>query len=140
MISIYLDDHRTPIEHPGNKEWFVVRDYNEFIQIVLENGLENIEIISLDHDLDKSSTDHYFEHVKKNYEIDYSKIKEKTGLDVVKWLVQHSKETGKKIPQCYIHSHNPIGAGNMLGYLNLYLKNSRMTENCTLKRWAYKNG
>lgn len=138
MISIYLDDYRNPIEHPEGGEWTVVRNYEEFVEKVTEVGLENIDMISLDHDLDKSSTDHYFNHVKKNYEIDYTQIKEKTGLDVVKWLVQHSRETDKKIPQCYIHSHNPIGSGNMLGYLNLYLKNSKMPESCTLKRWAYK--
>lgn len=138
MISIYLDDFRTPLEHPYDDEWIIVRNYDEFIEKVKEIGLNRIDIFSLDHDLDKSSTDHYFEYVKKNYEIDYTQIKEKTGMDVVRWLVEHSKETNTLLPQCYIHSHNPIGSGNMLGYLNLYLKNCRQPESCTLRRWKYK--
>ena len=138
MISIYLDDYRTPIEHPEGAEWLVVRNYDQFVEKVTEIGLENIDIISLDHDLDKSATDHYFNYVKKNYHIDYSQITEKTGLDVVKWLMEHSELSAKNIPQCYIHSHNPIGSANMLGYLNLYLKNIRKPESCMLKRWEYK--
>jgi hypothetical protein len=138
MISIYLDDYRIPLEHPNNGEWLVVKNYEEFIQTVSEIGFDNIDIISLDHDLDKSSTDHYFNFVKKNYSIDYSQIKEKTGLDVVKWMIMHSSETGTDIPQCYIHSHNPIGSGNMLGYINLYLKNSKRPESCALRRWKYR--
>lgn len=139
MISIYLDDYRIPTEHPEGKEWTVVRNYEEFVETVSSIGLDNIDMISLDHDLDKSSTDHYFNHVKKYYEIDYNQIKEKTGLDAVKWLTAHSSESGKEIPQCYIHSHNPIGSGNMLGYLNLYLKNNKRPESCTIRRWQYKS-
>jgi hypothetical protein len=100
--------------------------------------LINIDIISLDHDLDESSTDHYYSHVKSNYEIDYSKIKEKTGMDVVRWLVNHAEKNSLNLPQCYVHSANPIGAGNMMGYINLYLKKTRNPENCTRVRWKYK--
>ena len=137
MISIYLDDYRTPTEHPYNNQWIVVRNYDDFVERVSEIGLDNIDIISLDHDLDVSATEHYFNYVKKNYQIDYSQIKEKTGMDVVKWLVNHSISVGKPIPQCYIHSHNPIGSANMMGYLNLYFKNSREAESCVLSRWKY---
>ena len=137
MISIYLDDFRIPEEHPNNEIWDVVRNYDEFVEKVEHVGLENIDIMSLDHDLDESSTQHYFNYVKKHYEIDYSQIKEKTGLDVVKWLISHSIETAKDLPKCYIHSHNPIGSGKMLGYLNLYLKKCRKPENCEIRRWKY---
>ena len=53
---IYLDDVRTPIS-PNNtwvdgiQEWTVVRSYEEFVSKVNEIGLNNIELISLDHDL-----------------------------------------------------------------------------------------
>jgi hypothetical protein len=45
--KIYLDDVRTPVD----PEWIVVRNYEEFVQKVQDLGLENIELISLDHDL-----------------------------------------------------------------------------------------
>jgi len=45
---IYLDDVRTPVE---KDQWVVVRDYVEFVDKVNEIGLENISLISLDHDL-----------------------------------------------------------------------------------------
>lgn len=139
MKSIYLDDFRIPLEHPEGKEWIIVRDYKEFVDKVLEIGLSNIDIFSLDHDLDPSATSHYFDYVKKNYSIDYSQITEPTGMDVVKWLISHSRETGLDIPKCYIHSHNPIGSGNMLGQINLYLKEKRLPENCEIRRWKYIN-
>jgi hypothetical protein len=136
--SIYLDDFRIPLEHPKGNDWIVVKNFNEFVSKVTEIGLLNIDIISLDHDLDESSTDHYYSHVKSNYEIDYSKIKEKTGMDVVRWLVNHAEKNSLNLPQCYVHSANPIGAGNMMGYINLYLKKTRNPENCTRVRWKYK--
>ena len=62
MISIYLDDQRTPTESPSaNTEWVVVKNFEEFIDLVEKTGLDNIEIISLDHDLDFSATRHYVE-------------------------------------------------------------------------------
>ena len=57
---IYLDDVRTPhsINNEwdyGNPEWTVVRSYDEFVAKVTEVGLENIDLISLDHDLGDSA-------------------------------------------------------------------------------------
>jgi hypothetical protein len=48
---IYLDDVRTPID----KNWVVVRDYNQFINVIEELGINNIDVISLDHDLGDSA-------------------------------------------------------------------------------------
>lgn len=108
MISIYLDDLRTPTESPSpNSDWTVVRNYEDFVNLVEKTGLENIGIISFDHDLDRNATLHYLEYVKTHYEIDYSKIEKPTGLDAVKWLIAHSSTTGKPIPKCYVHSANP---------------------------------
>ena len=139
MISIYLDDQRTPLGKPTpNSDWVVVRNYEEFVLLVEKTGLENIEVISFDHDLDRSSTLHYLEHVKIHYEIDYTKILEPTGLDAVRWLIAHSSTTGKPIPKCYVHSANPIGSGNMMGYINLYLKNCKRPEDCIRIRWDHE--
>jgi hypothetical protein len=53
-------------------------------------------------------------------------------------LTDHSEKSSTDLPQCYVHSANPIGAGNMTGYINLYLKKNRKPENCTRVRWKYK--
>jgi hypothetical protein len=83
--KIYLDDVRTPV----NADWVVVRSYDEFVKKVTELGLENIEVISLDHDLGDTAMNEYFNNVSPNYTLDYSNIKEKTGMDCAKWLVNY---------------------------------------------------
>ena len=54
---IYLDDVRTPTQGVGedNQPWVVVRSYDEFVEKVNEIGLENIQMVSLDHDLGDSA-------------------------------------------------------------------------------------
>lgn len=126
-IWLYLDDVRTPKE---KDKWQVVRDYDEFIAHINLNGLEAYEVISLDHDLGKSAMKEYFDNVQPNYILDYGNITEKTGYDCAKWLVAKSMRTGKPLPQIYIHSANPIGAANMMGYINNYLKNCRVPQTC----------
>ncbi len=81
---IYLDDVRTPID----KDQIVVRNYEEFIQKVTSIGLENIELISLDHDLGDSDMREWYYGVVKNYIINYDNITEKTGYDATKWIVK----------------------------------------------------
>ena len=87
----------------------------------------------------------YFNNVEPNFELDYSNIKERTGLDCVKWLINHfydlnptrlemSSDLKKKIPINFpmvtVHSANPIGSSNMMGYINNFLKNERQPESC----------
>lgn len=127
---IFLDDVRIPKE----KEWIIVKNYNEFIEKVEELGLENIEICSLDHDLGESAMQEYFNNVSPNFTLDYSNIKEKTGYDVAKWLVNKSIETGIKLPQIYTHSANPIGSANIMGYINNYLMNCKLPQTCVRVR------
>ena len=85
MERIYLDDVRTPT----GDNWIVVRNYDEFVSKVNEIGLENIETISLDHDLGDSAMNEYHNNVSPNYTLDYNNITEKTGYDCTKWLVYH---------------------------------------------------
>lgn len=84
MTKIYLDDVRTPLD----SDWIVVRDYDEFVSKITEIGLENIELISLDHDLGDSAMIEWHNNVVNNYTIDYNNITEKTGMDCTKWLVE----------------------------------------------------
>jgi hypothetical protein len=139
--NIYLDDVRTPKEN----NWVVVRNYDEFVSKVTEIGLGNIEVISLDHDLGDTAMSEYFNNVSPNYTLNYDNIKERTGLDCAKWLVNHFYDTntewveltriikrgdGMNFPQIYTHSANPIGSANIMGYINNFLMNEAQPQNC----------
>jgi hypothetical protein len=139
MKKIYLDDIRTPLD----KEWVVVRNYSEFITKVQDIGLANISEISLDHDLGDTAMDEYYNNVSPNYKLDYANITEKTGYDCIKWLVEHYYQLNPKInepnfiknkpdfifPKITTHSANPIGAANIIGYINNFYKNERISRN-----------
>jgi hypothetical protein len=125
-VSIYLDDIRTP----NDERWIICRNYDEFVNKVDEIGLDNIETISLDHDLGETAIREYFKNVTNNYILDYANIHEKTGYDCAKWIVEKSIETGVNLPTILTHSANPIGSANIMGYINNYLKNKRLPQNC----------
>jgi hypothetical protein len=142
MAKIYLDDIRTPV----SKNWVVVRDFNEFVKEVIDIGLENIEQISLDHDLGDTAMKEYFNNVAPNYSLDYNNIEEKTGYDAAKFLVnffyslnehrinmsRSEKKADKnfKFPLITVHSANPIGSANIMGYINNFLLNEGQPQNC----------
>ena len=141
-IRIYLDDVRTPVD----EDWTVVRNYEQFVTQVMLNGLENIEVISFDHDLGESAMKEYYTNVSPNYELNYDNILEKTGMDCVKWLINYyydnyhvseelisrasKKVLGIPFPQCYVHSANPIGSANIMGYVNNFLMNEAQPQSC----------
>ena len=125
-MYLYLDDVRIPTE--GN--WEVVRNYVEFVAHIKLNGLENYEVISLDHDLGESAMQEYYTNVKPHYELDYKRIDEKTGMDCARFLVAESVTKSIPLPQIYVHSANPIGTHNILGYINNYFRNQRLPETC----------
>lgn len=139
-VKIYLDDVRTPIKN----DWIVVRNYDEFVDKVEEVGIENIDLISFDHDLGDTAMKEYFDNVSPNYTLNYDNIHEKTGYDCAKWLVNHFYDKnpeattkhrmfrGTKIefPNVYVHSANPIGASNIMGYINNFLMNEAQPQTC----------
>jgi hypothetical protein len=140
-VKIYLDDFRTPTD----KDWIVVRSYNAFVDTVNYHGLENIEFISLDHDLDPTAMQEYFNNVSPNYTLDYNKIKEPTGLHAAKFLIEkfyeendsrmfmprsERKRTGFVFPTVWVHSANPIGSANIMGYLNNFYMNEGEAQTC----------
>lgn len=139
-VKIYLDDIRTPIK----EGWTVVRNYDEFKNKIEEVGLDNVELISLDHDLGDSAMNEYYNNVSKNYKLDYDNIKEKTGYDCAKWLIDHFYENHPEatenfrtfrnkefpFPEVYVHSANPIGAANIMGYINNFLMNEAQPQTC----------
>ena len=126
-IWLYLDDVRTPTEG----EWEVVRNYDEFVAHIKLKGLGAYEVISLDHDLGEGAMVEYYTNVKPNYELDYNRIPEKTGMDCARFLVAESMNVKIPLPTIYVHSANPIGAANIIGYINNYFRNSKLPEVCT---------
>ena len=74
MINIFLDDIRNPASiYPNeNLEWYIVRSYDEFAFLLNAIDINNISIISFDHDLGES---------KNNSEY--------TGYDCIKLLCDH---------------------------------------------------
>lgn len=145
-IKIYLDDIRSPTE----TDWTVVRNYDQFVSAVEYMGLENISIISFDHDLGDTAMREYYKNTKDNYTINYENITEKTGMDCAKWLVDYYYDnysgddelisrSSKKIlgiifPKVYVHSANPIGSANIMGYLNNFLMNEGQPQSCVRVR------
>ena len=138
-MKIFLDDLRTPVE----KDWVIVRDFYQFVHLISKLGLEHVEMISFDHDLGDTAVKEYFGNTKDNYVIDYDNIDEKTGYDCAKWLVQHfydnyDLKTSRKFvkgnsiifPYIVVHSANPIGSANIMGYINNFLKNERQEQTC----------
>lgn len=125
-MYLYLDDVRIPTD----SNWKLVKNYDEFVAHIKLNGLENYEVISLDHDLGDGAMTEYFSNVRTNYTLDYNNIEEKTGMDCVKWLIDESMRTDIPLPQIYVHSANPIGSANMMGYINNYLMNCRLPQTC----------
>ncbi len=123
---LYLDDVRTPI----SEDWIIARDYDEFVKQVNLYGLESFDMISLDHDLGEGAMVEYYTNVKNNFTLDYKNIEEKTGMDCCKFLVSLSMTKNIPLPQIYVHSANPIGSANMMGYINNYLMNCRLPQTC----------
>lgn len=125
-LRLYLDDVRTPLA----EDWIIARNYDEFVSVIKLHGLENFDVISLDHDLGDGAMIEYYTNVKNNYELDYNNINEKTGMDCCRYLVSESMNTKIPLPQIYVHSANPIGSANMMGYINNYFMNCRTPQTC----------
>ena len=126
-ITLYLDDIRKPLAN----HWQVVTNYDEFISHIRLNGLENYELISLDHDLGEQATNEFYKNTQPNYTLNYDNIiNEKTGLDCAKWLVAESMTKKIPLPQIYVHSANPIGSANIMGYVNNYLMSCKLSQTC----------
>jgi hypothetical protein len=129
--KIYLDDVRTPKEDI----WVVVRNYDEFVETVTNIGLENIDVISLDHDLGEDEAKERVSKGMSKRNARSFKKEAKTGFDCAKWLVDYYlDEEWDTFPQVYTHSANPVGSANIIGYINGFLKSGGMAETCASVR------
>ena len=132
MKKLFLDDIRIPKDAIGlvssnlnqiywDNDWSIVRNYFEFCNYIQKFGLP--DFISFDHDL---ADDHYNdlfsdENWSKNDNdivLKYDEYKEKTGYECAKWLVDWCLENKKSLPECVVHSVNPVGKQNIETYLN----------------------
>ena len=111
---LWLDDKRnpfennwlkfSPIEMPFETIW--VKNYNEFISWIKENGLP--DAICFDHDIE-----------------DFSGLngEELRGIDCAKWLVEYCLDNNLNVPRWNTQSSNPSGADNINGLLLSFMKN-----------------
>jgi len=122
--KLFLDDVRHPYDVAvyTNKEiyfkepWLIVRNFKQFTKTI-ESYYERFnvlpDVISFDHDL----ADTHYKEMNLGGDIDYSNLKEKTGYDCAKWLVEFCIDYKLKIPEYMVHSMNPVGKVNILSYL-----------------------
>jgi len=54
-------------------------------------------------------------------------------MDCARFLVAESMNQKIPLPVVYVHSANPIGAANMMGYINNYKHITRQPQDCV--RW-----
>ena len=124
--NLFLDDVRMPEQCVGyvlslgirpdtylKYNWVIVRNYREFVDYILENGLP--ERVSFDHDLAEIHYDP--ERFKETFT-----YYEESGYDCAKWLAEKCLDESKPLPEYYIHSMNPVGAKNIKHLLETYGK------------------
>ena len=120
-MKLFLDDNRQPYDvfkntidpiYENNNEWTIVKNYEEFVDMILWSGLP--EIISFDHDL---SQNHYLPENQTN--IDYKTIKDRTGYDAALWLVGYCRMNNVELPMIKVHSANSEGKKNIERVLHL---------------------
>ncbi len=117
--NLFLDDVRLPnhvtwVDLPPNQHYSVVRNYQEFVDLITLRGIP--KFVTYDHDL---SDDHYG-HGLRGDNIPYDQYAEKTGYDCAKWLVDYCMKKGVKHPPYQVHSMNPIGKKNIISYVESY--------------------
>lgn len=130
--NLFLDDFRSPEDayvytlndELIDREWVIVRNYEEFVKTIAWNFKENgvmPSMISFDHDL----ADKHYEHQR---EIDYDSYEEKTGYDCAKWLVDFCMDNHAELPSYMVHSMNTVGRRNITSYIENYKKTLSKTK------------
>lgn len=132
-VYLFLDDIRLPVDAFEytkqkmfvEKEWVIVRNYNEFFNWIQNNGLPIF--ISFDHDLADThyTPEHLWTDYDKSKEWQEQQVhKEKTGYECAMWLVDYCIDNNLKCPEYFCHSMNPVGKDKIVGLLRSF-QNSR---------------
>jgi hypothetical protein len=111
--NLFLDSEKIPLnvitvsEKDKNRylnyKWKIVKSYEEFKNILNNNGIP--DIISFEHDLND-------EH-KNLLEYDYDNFINKTGYHAAEYLIEYCNLLNKDLPIVLIHTQNPIGYKNI---------------------------
>jgi len=127
--NLFLDDFRSPQmafrliydKRYNLQDWIVVKNFQEFINIVKEYGVPTL--VSFDHDL---GDEHYDLHGSTDFltweEYYVFNDRTMTGYDCAKWLCDYCLENNNKFPEYLIHSANTVGAKNIKIYIENFLK------------------
>jgi len=114
-MKIFLDDYRIPLDawmymkekQYQDRDWVIVKNYDEFVRLLNMTKPENIERISFDHDL---APEHY---APKEHWINYDAweatqdFEFKTGLDCCDYFIEYMKKNNiKTLPKYSCHSKN----------------------------------
>lgn len=131
VMNIFLDDERNPRDVTWVKlpdcTWTIVRNFAEFKEWINKYGIP--KRVAFDHDLAEC---HYpgsspeMELCFKIGVIPYSRLDGCTGYDAAKWLCKYCQDNNVKFPEYYVHTMNPVGAENIIGYIKNY---KRVVEN-----------
>ena len=132
--NLFLDDYRHPWDCIGyvrfygirpdiyvSKEWVIVKNYEDFVKHIEENGLPLT--ISFDHDL---HDEHYCPNEFFN---DYDawaatqNFTHKTGLECLEWFIEYCKDNNHTPPEIYVHSMNDCRRGRMNKILTNFKEN-----------------
>lgn len=95
---LFLDDERLPAT--GSGRWAVARSSEAAVHLVARRGIP--VFMALDHDLGGDDTAMVFLH----------------------WLVEYMLDRDMTFPEgfdFYVHSRNPVGAGNIEGFLRNFM-------------------
>ena len=119
--NLFLDDERLPnhvtwVDLPPNQHYSLVRNYQEFVDLITLRGIP--KFVTYDHDL---ASVHYG-HGLQGDSIPYDKYTEKTGYDCAKWLVDYCLDNKLELPLYNIQSSNPAGKENIDKLLKNYIK------------------
>ena len=119
MYYLFLDDVRNPVDvtwvELPQVEWVIVRNYNEFKNIIELHGLP--EFVAFDHDIEADIVDGDVRDLK-NCKV----IRGKTGHDCAKYLVNVCLAAKLPFPKYVVHSVNPPGKDAIISYIESYKK------------------
>ncbi len=100
--------------------WTIVRSYKQFVDTITDRGVP--EIVSFDHDLGESAYKEFVKCHAEHRNIDYDRIKDKTGMDCARWLIEYCISNSLTFPQYFVHSMNYIGRENIISLIESYKK------------------
>jgi hypothetical protein len=113
---VFIDDIRDPDWVYGRTDpidWEVLRTAPEFFAWLKAHGLP--QVISFDHDL--GGVD------EEGNEVDPLTVP--TGMDCAHALVEYCLDRSSPLPECRIHSANPVGVANLVGLLEGFCRHQQ---------------